>query len=768
MFFKRRFSQSVSFVLMANLLWLGACSDFLDEKHQEPQTLEIPNTKFVCLQALPEEMTEFVKGQVSESDINKGFDCAKEALLYFKNKTHGTYPDAYSMEDLRNFFGKYFLKKNNVSSEFGAQLFKLKKVVVGGSDRSITKFEIQRIVEILDILKKQAILVAPHVTTLLGKKMSPTWMDVNKGTSQLHESLWTLFREVDLVNSDYSFNDFKKFTNGLNSFINANETFLLTDQLSSDVTLVEAVKNILIGENSRLDRISDWSNAVTTVVTLYKEVLRYHYFLKENEFDTPAKLESLLLAADDALTLLEGSLPMRKLGMISFSSIDNLLDVLETRKLMPMGLSSLAVKETYKKVVLRILDPQRRGDSRGLQGLERIHLLALKHELKIYQLHQNLIDNLPFDELGTMGFSDLKNAVGAFAPMEVITQSLTTENLEQESLMIAWDEGKGLLLNKYPAFYNSKGRQMVVGDVTPYRQSWKSLTKWNLMRALGRALLLGYGSTHSPVVSQELMTEAGLEQWYADFNRIGIDLKAFDSRSKNSGSRSFKEANFFTFKGNGDSWMDYNETFDFVSLLFSGGVSSSEFIREDILKRGCGLQGRDIFEYPLMDEACFKENLYKNFGLYFDNLPGLVKQVSTMSQSQWTEFYGNLMSAARVSDSTGGKIETADLRTAVMMLHYAESLMSIYDVNHDGKLNIEELRAAAPRFLEFMKKVAPIKANFMVEDFFLFLVYKGKKPGLRKYAYFQVEKAFGSLGDAGRDKILRVFKVLRDEAANQK
>jgi hypothetical protein len=100
-----------------------------------------------------------------------------------------------------------------------------------------------------------------------------------------------------------------------------------------------------------------------------------------------------------------------------------------------------------------------------------------------------------------------------------------------------------------------------------------------------------------------------------------------------------------------------------------------------------------------------------------------------------------------------------------MILHYTESLMSVYDANQDGKLNVDELQAAAPRFSEFMKAAAPFGANFLVNDFFLYLVYKGQKPTLMKYFYFQVEKALNSLEDVGRDKILRVFKVLKDEGS---
>ncbi|MGZ3803176.1 MAG: hypothetical protein ACXVB4_03125 [Pseudobdellovibrionaceae bacterium] len=763
MFSKPRLSRSILFFLAASLMGLSACSYFLDDKRQEPQTLEVVNAKFSCLQSLPEEMKEFLKGKASERDINSGFDCAKEALLYFKNKTKGTYSEAYSLEDLRNFFGKYFLKNNNVSPEFGTQLFKLKKVVVGGTDYSITKVEIQRVVEILEVMKNQAIQLAPCMGVLLGRKVNLEWEEVDKASSQLRESLWTLFKEVDLVNSDYSFSDFKNFINGLSDFINANEPLLLTEQFSGDVELVEAVKNVLIGEDPHLENINDWNSVVTTAVNFYKEFLRYRYFLKGKELNTRVSVQALLLIAEDGLDLLEEGFSMKHQREISFSSLDHLLDILEARKLLPLELSSLALKEVYKKVVLHILDPLRRGDSRGLNGLEQTHVLALKHELKIYQLHQNMIDNLPLGPLASIGFKDLKNAVENFDPLSVIEKHLTRDSLEQEDLMTAWNEGSGLLLKQYPVFYNEEGRQVIAENPASFRQSWMSLTKWNLMRALSRMLLIGYGRTHSPMISQETMSKEGLEQWYSDFNRIGIELKAFDRRAKDSGKRSFTEANFFTFNGNGDSLMDYFETFDFVSLLISGGRTSSDFIRESMVKAGCGLSTMDIFGYPLLDEGCFKKNFQKNFATYFDNLPGLVREVSKMSEEQWSGFYATLLSAARVSAPKMGQIETADLRTAVMILHYVESLMSVYDANRDGKLSIQELRAAAPRFLLFMKSVSPIQSDFMVEDFFLFLVYKEKKPSLKEYILFQGEKAFDSLHDVGRDKILRVFKVLKDE-----
>lgn len=767
MFSKNMRSAWMTSLVAVNLLWTASCSKFLDEKREKPQTIEMSNARFACLQSLPEEITKFLKGTVQDSDIHSGFDCAKDALLYFKNKTKGTYAEAYTMEDLRNFFGKYFLKKNNVSSEFGYELFKLKQVLIGGSDKYITKTEIQRLIELLDVVRDQAKKVAPHMPTLLAENKNPTWIQVDNATEQFSDSIWQLFKQVDVANSNYSFDDLKKFMDGLDKFINATEPFYLTQKLSSNVALVEAAKNVLIGDRNNLNDIHDWHVAVKTVMGVYREALRYIYFIKGKESGGQDTEKAIVMMSRDVLELLEASLPIQRQGAISFGAIDSLLDLLGDRGLIPMGLSPRSLKETYKKVVLRILDPQRRGDPRGLLGLERTHILALNHELKIFEMHQEFINGITFDKEGTVGFSEIHLAAMAFNPRVAIAKNYSGETLEQEGLLQAWFEGLDLLIRDNPVFYNREGRQVVMGDPKLFRQTWGSLTRWNVMRALSRALLLGYGNTHTPSLSQEYMIEAGLEQWYTDFNQLGVELKAFDPRSVNSGARSFKEANFFTSTGNGDSIMNYRETFDFVSLLVSGGMQSAEYIRNAILAKSCGLPSKDIFGFPWMQEECFKSTLRKNFSEYFNNLPGMVLEVARMKNGEWDEFYNNLMSSARVSAPAGGQVETADLRTAVMILHYTESLMSVYDVNHDGKLNVEEVRAASPRFLEFMKTVSPVQANFMVSDFFLFLVYKGKKPTIWEYTKFQGEKAFGSLDDVGRDKILRVFKVLKDEAAKK-
>ncbi|MBC7370349.1 MAG: hypothetical protein H7326_02220 [Bdellovibrionaceae bacterium] len=758
------FSKKIKTIMTASLvfqtLWLSSCSEFLNEKKQSPETIELSNERFACLKELPEQMNQYLEGQVSAADIRSGFDCGKAALVYFKSKTKGSLNDAYTLEDIRNFFGKYFLKRNNVTPEFAAQLFKIKKVILGGDEKSLTKAEIQKFADLLDVLKDHAVLLSPHFSVLMGKKAKPEWSDVNAGIEQLRSTSWVLLREVNLVNSDYTFDDLKKFIFGLNNFINSTRPFQLYASVEQNVELIEAVKRVLIGEDTRFEQLKDWEDGLKTVLQLYREGLRYKYFIKTNPRSNPNEMEMFTTFIDAAVRLVDESLPMKRAGVIPFTAIDNLLDRLAERKFLPENSTSAVLKETYKKIILRAFDSSRHGDSRGLEGFEKSHLVALRQEWRSYRLHQYFIDTLPMlDAKLEIAPVELAAASSLFKADEYVKNALSQNSLEQEALLKTWADGQALLRSNWPLQFNAAGRLLVVSNPKEVRQTWASLTRWNLMRALARGMNIGYGMNG--------LAEADLVRWYNDFQNFGIELKAFDPRNGNSGARSFKEANFFTFSGNGDGIMNPQETFEYVSALFAGGISSSNTLVNDMIARGCALPDKDVFGNPWLDEACFKRNLISQAGRYFDNLPGLVRQISTMKPAQVDEFYANLMASARTSPANGGRVETADLRTAVMMLHYTEILVTVYDRNRNGSLDEAEVKLAAPRFMQFMKSVSPIQANFVVSDFFLFLVFKGKKPTISEYLWFQGQKTFGSLGEVSRDKVLRVFKVLKEEAAKQ-
>lgn len=773
------FNLTLALFLSLNVV---ACSRFVDEKKDAPRALEQDSGQFACIKEVPEQISKFVKGSVTAEEINQGLDCGKNTLNYFSENTTGSLPEAYAPEDLRRFFGKYFLKENNFSVSLVAELFKLKKLFLGGSATSLTKAEIQKLVGLSDKLKKPLSLLAPHVPRLLIQAPSATSDELEAATAQWSQTLLVLASSAELMSSQYTFQDLKNLLSELNLFLKERPLSGLAKKVDENSVLIESAKNIFIGEVAEFSSLRDWNQAIASFTGLHLQFLRYHYFIDNDAKSASEKLRALSQMIDGGFKLLGESLTMKQQGRIPFKDIDGLLDILAAKKLLPFQVSVRAVKNLYKIIILRMLDSRRDPeDARDLDALERSHFMALNHEWRVFKLHQAFIDSLPFDSKDQVSAKALNVAAQKEAALREVVKNLSPDSLEQNRLWTSWVEGRGVLLQNFPVLTDNNGKAFMAPHFENQNLSRTSLAEWNLIRGVIRMMLRGYGSKTSAELFQNTIRVEGLTQWYSDFQEFGIEIKAFDPRNGNTGARSFKEANFFTFHGDGNTVMTATETFEFVSLLVSGGMVSANGLRNEMMNQGCGLGRLDVFGYPLLNETCFKAQLRSLIAKEFGNLPELVKEVRAMNDSAWNDFYANLMVSARVSAANGGVVETADLRTAVMILHYTESLMTVYDKNGNGRLDAGELALAAPRFQEFMlsaspkfvsifAKFFPKKGSALVADFFSYLVYRGKKPEPPFFDYaviFQSEKKRGSLGEVSRARIVRVFKILKDEAAKQ-
>jgi hypothetical protein len=294
-------------------------------------------------------------------------------------------------------------------------------------------------------------------------------------------------------------------------------------------------------------------------------------------------------------------------------------------------------------------------------------------------------------------------------------------------------------------------------------QTWKSLTKFNLMRSLTRVLMIGYGDKNSLEMSQAALSDQGLIKWYDDFRAIGLEIKAFDPRGANSGHRSFMEANFFTFSGNGDNRMDFKEAFQFISILFSAGLGSGSDIQAGLGQAGCEVPQVDVFGYRMFTESCFKADLRKNFAVYFDNEPGMAQFVGHLSDADWDAFYGNLISFTRDSDPARGLVEMSDIRTAVVVLHYVETLMVMYDGDGNQSLSLDEIRTATTRFMSFLRDTNPGTGDGTLRDGFAYLVINGQKPSAWELARFKAGLIFSTPAESTRLNIIKVLRALKDD-----
>lgn len=757
----KKFLQ-IGVALLLTLSSVG-CSEFLNGKKTEPEVIEFSDERFACLQKLPGQIKKFSVGDAQESEIRSGVGCMSEALLYFNKRTFGSLEGAYTVEEMRKFFGKYFLKQNNVSPQFAAELMKIKRVLLGGSIDYLTKEEIIRLVDILAVVRDEAVQLTPHMKILLNQpvKSKIEWENVSEAIEQLRHSLQRLLVNTQIVKSEYGFEDVKKALVGFAEFVKGEEPFAPYDRYSSWVPVVEAVKNVLMGRRANFADLKQWGESLNTLIDLYELALRHHYSLKDLQFADASKVRQASQFAQQALKLLKNAHQMKMTGRIPAEDLDNLIE-----QVLPKVKSSIgekAWKKTYRAVLIKILNSEGKGDSLSFVGLERKHLTALEREFNIWRLQQSFVDHIPMEEFGGgVTPKELLQIYSRFNKTFIIERGLSGDPFEQRALELAWEDLGHLLRSPFSVSFNQEGQLIIDSRYSSLKQSWASLTKSNLMRALSRLLMRGYGSNTKELLNNAGMTEKGLIAWYDDFQELGLEIKAFDPRSANSGSRSFLEANFFTFSGNGNDLMDQRESYEFVSTLFSAGLSTSEKVRQQMVVAQCTTNEKDVFGFPFIKEPCFKSQLRKYFDLYFKNLPGMVRYVKSLDSSQWNVFYRFLAVAAAVKGQKFGYVETANIRSMVMILHYIESIVVLYDQDHSQGLSLKEVYSATPRFMSFFKTVAGTQSQTLLREGFAYLVFKGSIPDASDLAAFQLDKMWG-LKEAQRLEIVRLFGVLKHQ-----
>jgi hypothetical protein len=427
-----------------------------------------------------------------------------------------------------------------------------------------------------------------------------------------------------------------------------------------------------------------------------------------------------------------------------------------------LNIKPMSVKKVYRAILLKMLDPERKKDTRGFLGLELKHLATLQREFKTWRLMQSFVDNVPYSEkTGAVAQAQVVAAYGAFDKDYVIDRGLSDDFYEQQALRNSWADYGQLIQNKMPVLFNAQGQMYIAGNAALTGQTWKSLSKANLMRALARMLVVGYGDNVDGPMSAAGLSKDGLVQWYDDFKEFFLDLGAFDPRSGNSGARSFLEANFFTFSGNGDEVMDQSETFEFVSTLFAAGLGTSESLQKALTPL-CAMEQKDVFGKPFLKQDCFKSELKNKFDIYFANMPGMAAFIKSLDPKKYDEFFNYLLVAGGTPDQKEGFIDTANVRTMVTILHYVENLVALYDADQNQSLSLNEVYAASPRFMSFLKTVSTTTNETFLKEGFAYLVFKGGIPGASDLAAFQFSKVVG-VGEASRMNILRIFGTLKDQ-----
>lgn len=745
------------------LLAQTACDRFLkasnknDLHNQNGETVDIPLSEVSCLKKISENLQKFFDDQGGSQPLSDGISCIQSALRTFMKYTRGTQPDSYTGKEFQYLFNKYLLKNNQISDQFQKEIVKIKVIAVGGSAERVTRAEIHLLIRFLDMIQAQGAKLQGRMRLLSLRQTEPQVDGAQIQATQkiVQEVAAHILAQTKVSESHYQWTDLISFVNEFHHFLGESESF--TDVLRW-VPLAESLKQLFVAEENQILTERQWAQSMRWVVDTYALVLKFHYEIRRSELETPGQWESLVRWIDEGLAAIEMSPIMTEKKLLEARSIDHFLDEIDKLKLFQSGLSMDLVKANYRKVLVHLIE----GKSTPLSGLSLQHFQTLQQEYQVWKLNQIFLNEIFKNNLVVTNKLMVTKAQKR-DPMGLI-KSMTGNPLNQKELQQSWIDFLSLLNSSHPIVYNSKKKVMINNhpEFAPF--SFAGANLMNFIYSITRLTLRGYGEPQTASVFSNRISQLGLIQFEKDFRELGQRIGFLDPRNTSAAAQTFIETNSFAFHGNGDQWISAIEIFEELNLLVSGGRMQVEAIMTDLEKRKCLISDLDIFGRKWINETCFVSVFRENWQDYFDNMISMGSFIAELNEKDFSQFYDHLKVVSQLAAPyhQEGRLEYTEIRNMTAVLHYIEALMAVYDKDLNGLLSKKEAILAVPRFSMLIKSVSPL-GDFFVEDIFLYLVYKGRKPtGIKDLISFKFERLRG-LGEVDRLSLIKVLGVLKND-----
>lgn len=774
----------------AAVLTASGCDRFLrssqaPEEAAKRETVQIKPDGAECLSDFPDHVGKYLKDAATEKDLEGAFDCLKKSLNTFTSYTEGKSKEHYTGEELRHFLNRYLLKENQISTEFMKEILKLKVFLIGGAQGVLTRSEIDQGLGFTRLVKDEALRLRGHLRFLLFRSSDAqvSGERVQEVKGLVRESVRKLLSESKVSGSVYEFADIKAFMDELQKFVGEGDGL---KPLYKWIPLIESLKNLTLGEKPQASTDRLWRTRSDWAVDAYFMTLEYFYLLRKSEFKSPSEWTVLLSFLNRAFDLVEKSPVLETEGLLQARALDRVLEEVWKLDLFKTQIPVATAKITYRMSIIRFLErnQSRQARSSEVLGLDRRHLSMLRFEYNVWRMVQLPILELfihrePGHAVTGHEISESLHAVDVLREIETLPEG----DLQRDLYLQAWDDWRNLVDSDRPVHWTESKGVFMTQDASASRTSFVGLNIMNAVRSLARLVQRGYGEGNSRHVGDLEISERALMNLEEDFRDFGLAVKFLDPRSHNSAGRTFKEASFFTFHGDGSPKLTGHEIFEELNFLISGGSVIAKELSEAALEAKCGTGKIDVLGKPVHKLDCFNGVFRERFETVFVGFPHLIAFVKGLDGKGWDDFHQALFEVASLADKDkqAGTREFSEIRTAAVVLHYVEALMMVYDKDRNQRLILSEVQASAPRFRPFIATVAKkeLEAGLgswlggtvagwesIVDDIFYFIVYRGRKPGgAGELARFKFDKQF-DLGDIGRLELLKVLAVLKKDVSH--
>lgn len=705
---------------------------------------------------------------MSREQVDSFVNCFKGALKDFEFYSKGKEQSGYSPKELIDFLNQHYLPDNKIEDGLLREIMTIKVLIMGGSNTFISHEEFKRMLECIDAIRTEAIRHLPYIrlyglhNTLKNERFIASRQTIRDASAALQMTAANLSDRLLTSQASYSMDSLQRFIEELRKFVKWSD--IRPNALDSgDLrNVIGSFKEVMLGTTPNAIQPSDWKPLFVTTASLYSLYVEVQTLKRRPSLTEGEGLESVIEFVEHLFTTLQTTLQMQPGNVITFQSMERLIDALGKIDFLPLNVRPASLKPVLHLLVAKVLrDPSLVGANLS-NGFTVSALNEARKEFYVWADSQRYIGQIALRKLRSSTPASALSWMKVQTSKDIGYTGLSDEHLTAPMRDLDLAEffrgnhlGKDhrvyhieyIVQNVRPMFREGDPRVWLVPPDELGRYNVKlgvsNLSRLNIFGCLIRLLIRGV-ATPDRALANAGVTESELESFYQTMRPLGSDVKFLDPRSERVGIRSFGEGNMFTFAGNGiqlptnkpndtSHLLTFTEGIELLSFIWSGGDVRTRIY--DNVASVCGTQNTpdDIFNKRKIERACFFRNFGQNRYRELENLPRMQSYMNRLTPYGKDVFFAALTDIAKIPCEDARFVEKAEIATISTILHYVEGLFTMYDYDKNGKLSATEVLAAFPRFNVFLAKKVKEKTGSdygvaRLKGVFVFLVKNGRIP----------------------------------------
>lgn len=762
-------------------LFASACQLNTQENVPGEAPLKLSGPTENCMSESLKSLEAYFKGVSKVGEIDEAFKCVSGALDMFKMYGRGSAErDSFSSSELRAFFERHFLRDVKLTDAFLNEVMRVKIAILGGSPDRLTKAELDRLIEVVDVLRVEAIRLRPYID-ILNQRLPIDGASVDP--SVLEQALSDFTFTMDTVGTllgrsrqPYKLENLQTLLNEFQGLYSGRSNWKGPEWFAQQMNLIASAKALLIRADGYTILPSEWQLLFGHIGRIYSLYLRFRYAMQGRDLFYGDGLAQIEIGVLEISGILEEAIAAKGTGVIPYDVLTEFILALgasgsfelPVQPTTVVGLLKPLLEQIFNPIIVNTagakpLDPKDpmsiRAERREQGGLTAVNLERMRETLLGWVETQQFWEKLEREAFA----QDPSLAIGQPLPLKVVRPIWASFSAVYEE---PWADLKSIFDRPIPPSTRANGTLIFENSkkVVYDRNSFAELNwKQQIVRSIG------YGYISDPEGLR--MTGITLDQFervFNDFQQLGLDLKFLDDSDKDIWKTGFSVSNIFLFSSNGDDRIGYHEAVDLFVISFASGVIRDS-VEADLLLN-CKLGPDDIAGKPTIDAACWRKRVKEGYPNFFADIPGWRDQMKDRSSGTWNSFFDNMEKASRKADNPKGPLISSERSRAISVHHYIESLYTRWDSNRDGRLSLHEADKAYFLFKRLLKDASGFKKDDEVRALFHYLLAYGEPPDegslgdIVKWLWWKSNPdQWESRVSANRERLAKIFGNLAAE-----